>query len=408
MLLNPYIPHDPTVKQARFLLQLNQEAFYGGAAGGGKSDALLMAALQFIDVPEYSAILFRRTYTDLALPGALMDRAQTWMGPTDAVWRASDKTWRFPSGATLTFGYLETEADKYRYQGAEFQFVGFDELTQFSESQYRFLFSRLRRQKESDVPIRMRSASNPGGLGHDWVKMRFVDYADPYRPWIRATLRDNPYLDSEEYESTLQQLDVITRAQLLDGDWSARHGGAMFHREWFKVVDQAPANSQWVRCWDLAATEAKSGKDPDYTVGALVGICEGRYYVEDIRRVRESPGRVQDLIRITAQMDGRDVAVKMEQEPGSSGVNTIDHYARYVLQGHIFEGIRSTGSKAERARPASAAAEAGNIHIVRAPWNNAFLDEIEAFPLGAHDDQVDALSSAINALTVSRPNVRVL
>jgi len=168
--MTKYIPHKPTPKQAAFLLLPVREAFYGGAAGGGKSDALLMAALQYVDMPGYSAILFRRTFSDLALPGALLERSTEWLKPTDAKWDDNKKTWHFPSGATLTFGYLEHENDKYRYQSSEFNFIGFDELTQFTESQYRYLFSRLRRLKGSEVPLRMRAASNPGGEGHEWVR----------------------------------------------------------------------------------------------------------------------------------------------------------------------------------------------------------------------------------------------
>ncbi len=129
ILENPWIPHEPTPKQAEFLLLPDREAFYGGAAGGGKSDALLMAALQYVEVPNYAAILFRRTFADLALPGALMDRSQEWLSGTEARWNERDKTWTFPSGATISFGYLEHENHKYRYQSAEFQFIGFDELT---------------------------------------------------------------------------------------------------------------------------------------------------------------------------------------------------------------------------------------------------------------------------------------
>src|SRR5690349_23466030 len=104
-------PHTPTERQKLFLDLTCLEAFYGGAAGGGKSDALLMAALQYVDVPGYAAILFRRTYTDLALPGGLIDRAAEWLSPTDAHWSGTTATWTFPSGATLSFGYLKTEDD---------------------------------------------------------------------------------------------------------------------------------------------------------------------------------------------------------------------------------------------------------------------------------------------------------
>jgi len=132
--LNRYIPHEPTEKQAFFLLHAHSpEILYGGSAGGGKSDSLLMAALQYVDIPDYAALLLRRTYKELALPEAIMDRAHEWLNPTDAKWHEDAKTWEFPSGATLTFGYLEGPRDHYRYQSSAYQFVGFDELTQFQE-----------------------------------------------------------------------------------------------------------------------------------------------------------------------------------------------------------------------------------------------------------------------------------
>lgn len=378
------------------------EVFYGGAAGGGKSDALLMAALQYVSVPGYAAILFRRTFTDLSLPGALMDRAHEWLQHTPARWIDRTKTWEFPSGATLSFGYLEHENDKYRYQSAEFQFVGFDELTQFTESQYTYLFSRLRRLAGSKVPIRMRSASNPGGVGHEWVYLRFIA-GD--RPFIPASLDDNPYIDREEYLKSLQHLDSVTRAQLIRGDWTIRESGNKFRREWFEIVDDFPRDARFVRFWDLAATEPKPGRDPDYTVGALMGEKDGIYYLVDIKRTRSTPRGVEALVRQTAELDGRRVDIYMEQEPGSSGINTIDYYRRRVLLGFSFRGLRSTGSKEVRANPVSAAAEAGNVKLVRewgAAWIPAFLDEIEVFPHGAHDDQVDAVSGAFEVLSTKR------
>lgn len=410
MLANPWIPHDPTEKQVRFLLCEALEAFYGGAAGGGKSDALLMAALQYADVPGYAAILFRRSYTDLALPGALMDRCQEWLGGSSAHWKSTDKTWQFPSGASLSFGYLEHENDKYRYQGAEFQFVGFDETTQFSESQYRFLFSRLRRIAGSDVPLRMRAASNPGGVGHEWVRRRFVDADESQgRVWIRATLNDNPFLDRDTYARSLSELDPVTLQQLLHGDWSARQGGGLFRREWFEVVDAVPAGLRRVRYWDLASTEPVSGKDPDWTVGLLLGVSDiGMFYVLDVARVRASPSGVEAAIKQKAMLDGTTIPVWVEQEPGSSGVNTIDHYVRRVLPGWAVRGHRSTGSKVERSNPVSSQAEAGNIKLVRGPWVNALLDELEGFPEGSHDDQVDALSGAFIQVRGGRPGLRIL
>lgn len=237
-----YIPQSPTSRQELFLSLDNRlEVFYGGAAGGGKSSALLMAAAKYVDVPNYAALLLRRSYADLALPGALMDRAYQWFNGK-AHWSGMEKKWTFPSGATISFGYLATENDKYQYLSSEFQFIGFDEVTQFTESQYTYLFSRLRRLKNSAVPLRIRSGSNPGGPGAMWIKARFIpddftpemaldeivrekDAVDEetgekiVRYFVPARLDDNPHIDQREYEESLRNLDPITRAQLRRGDW---------------------------------------------------------------------------------------------------------------------------------------------------------------------------------------------
>lgn len=203
--------------------------FYGGAAGGGKSDWLLMGALEYVDVPDYAAIIFRRSFTDLALPGAIMARSKQWLTNTDAVWNEQQKQWRFPSGATLQFAYMDHEGDELRYQSAEFQFVGFDELTQFPESQYTYLFSRLRRPEEgplSRVPLRMRAASNPGGVGHGWVKKRFPIDGKPRgdRIFIPAKIADNPHLDAVAYRAGLAKLGETLQKQLEHGDWEVAEG----------------------------------------------------------------------------------------------------------------------------------------------------------------------------------------
>lgn len=412
-----YCAQKPTERQAAFLGLDTREALYGGAAGGGKSSALLMAALRYVEQRNYAALILRRTYPDLSKPGAIMDRAAYWLRQTSARWSDRDKTWTFPSGARLTFGYLQHESDKFQYQGSEFQLVAFDELTQFTETQYSYLFSRLRRLNDSDVPIRMRSGSNPGGIGHDWVKQRFHLYAEPIRrdelnaesgrAFVPARLEDNPHVDAVSYAEALNQLDPVTRAQLRAGDWSVNAGGGLFRRHWFPIVEAAPRAGQRVRYWDLAATEAKPGTDPDWTVGLLLCADKGRFWVEDVRRVRATPMAVEALIGQTAQIDGRGVRVVIEQEPGSSGVHTIDHYRRTVLMGFDFHAYRPTGDKIGRMRPLSSAAEAGNVSLVQGPWVAAFLDEAELIPNGAHDDQIDACAGAHQQLTTARPVLQI-
>lgn len=423
------------VRQAAFLMYDGREAFYGGAAGGGKSDALLMGALQYADVPGYAAILFRRTYADLALPGGLMDRAAEWLGPTEAHWDGKTATWTFPSSATLSFGYLAAENDKYRYKSAEFQFVGFDEATQFSETQYRYLFSRLRRpERISDprlnaVPLRMRAASNPGDRGHEWVKDRFVprrvvdpvdgsvsiveprDRTGVVRYYVPARLADNPYLDQASYRENLEELDLVEAKRLLDGDWDIVGGGKMFGAGHVHLLDARPIDvAKWVRWWDFAATEADDGGDPDWTVGALVGRrAGGEIVVADVVRGRFGPAGVEAILKSTAALDGRKIQIRFEQEPGASGKSYAAHLVKKVLVGYDAKGIRSTGEKEVRARPFAAQWEIDNVFLVRGAWNPEYVAELVAFPTtGVHDDQVDASSGGFEQVVGFRRRLRAV
>lgn len=187
--------------------------------------------------------------------------------------------------------------------------------------------------------------------------------------------------------------------------------GSRFQRAWFgpPVEPSAvPAIARRVRYWDLAATEAKPGTDPDWTAGVKMAEQRGAYWIESVIRARARPKGVEDLIRQTAELDGVGVEIHIEQEPGSSGVATIDHYQRDVLKGFAVYGSKTTGDKQLRANPLSAAAEAGNVKLVRGPWVEAFLEEAEAFPGGAHDDQVDAASGAMEKLATPDPSIDFL
>ena len=403
-----YCPETPSLTQKVFLRTYALEALFGGAAGGGKSSALLMSALQYVDVPNYSAILFRRTYADLALPGALMDRFRTWMSNYDDVhWNANSYVATFPSGARISFGYLNNTNDYLRYKGSEFQFIGMDEVTEIRESDYRYLFSRLRRPASgelSKVPLRMRAASNPAP---NWVRQRFiVEGAQERRIFVPSFLTDNPGIDAESYRAALQALDPIERRRLESGDWWATTLGTLFQRTDFPIIEHSdiPAitsSARVVRYWDLAATEpSQSNPDPDWTVGVMMLFDQGIAYVLDVRKVRAKSDKVESFIAQTAAEDGKTVAIRMEQEPGSSGKALIDQYARYVVPGWDMQGIRPTGDKVTRARPFAAAAANGNVRLVRGPWITDWLDEISSFPEACnHDDQVDATVGAFVFLT---------
>lgn len=429
---NRFIPVDPTPRQTIFLL-LNDtlEALYGGAAGGGKSEAGLAAATQFVDVPGYAALILRRSYRDLALPGALMDRSHKWWKQTDAHWDGTNHVWTFPSGAKIQFGYLEHEGDETRYQSAEFQYIFFDELTQFSAQQYTYMFSRLRRTRGMiDIPLRMRSASNPGGVGHIWVKKRWNlpsgRTGKKNRVFVSAYLEDNPYLDQETYELSFEELSPVTKAQLRHGDWSAHNLGGKFDPAWFTVISRKEIpdgrfQTAKVRHWDLAATEpTETEPDPDWTAGCLLmkankmpdrvhnriveDIRAGAqielpgppfWYVMDVVRSRTHSGGVEELLRTTAARDGRAIDISIEQERGSSGKLLIENYRVNTLSGYKVHRLWTTGDKETRAKFVSDQASGGRYFVVEGDWNSAFLDELSLFKTkDVHDDQVDSVSGA--------------
>lgn len=270
-----FIPHTPHARQAAFLARTELEALYGGAAGGGKSDALLMGALEYVHVPDYTALILRRTFADLAQPGAIMERARQWLAGTPAKWNEQRKHFRFPSGAILQFGYMETPNDRFRYQGTEYHYIGWDELTQFQEVPYRYMFSRLRKAVDSKTPIRVRAGTNPGGIGHEWVRRRFIDPGDPSRPFIPALIDDNPSLDAESYRFSLAQLDSATRAQLEKGVWVRDAEGLVYHYdEGRNLIDAAPECPHKVLALDFGSTAPTSfnilgWRDNDPTVYVL-------------------------------------------------------------------------------------------------------------------------------------------
>ncbi len=458
--MEPWKPN-PGQQQA-FLASNAYEALYGGAAGGGKSDALLMGGTRHLDNPEFSGLFLRRTYPELeryAIP-----RAHQWYTRLGGQYNDSKHVWRFRSGARMYLGHLEHESDVHEYQSAEFQYIAFDELTSFTETQYVYMLSRLR--STAGIPIRIRAGTNPGGVGHDWVQRRWAPWlgmppgeewngpkaqpnqklwyvstaagevwptedeaqrqllawrsAEPLkrlelplplqRVFFPARVSDNPYIYEKDpaYVARLMGLDLVTRQQLLHGDWIIRPArGLYFQRGWFRFVDAKPTEGRWVRYWDLAATEAEKGKDPDWTVGVLLNLQDsgphkGRLTVANCVRMRGNPGDVLKSVKATAELDGKNVPIWMGQDPGQAGVFEISAYTR-ELAGWNLRGFKETGDKVTRAGPVSAQCEAGNVSIVRAGWNAAFLQSLEEFPEGPHKDDADALSGGYAVLTENPP-----
>jgi predicted phage terminase large subunit-like protein len=435
-------PNSPP--QVAFLASNAYEAMYGGAAGGGKSDALIAGGCRNAHIPEYKGILFRRTYSDLKktlIPRSRIVIPSCFPG---AKYNSTDKFWKFESGAHLFFGSLEHEQSVLDYRSAEFQYVGFDEASLFTEFQLRYMKSRGR--SSSGIPVRFRYGTNPGGPGHAHLLRSFApwllqpgqksddvpDFAGPYakpgqklwwdpqrelwltapapdclsRTFIPAKLSDNPALRNDPtYRAGLLSQDIVTRAQLLDGNWLAKAAaGVLFKRSYFEIVDAAPADAMMtIRYWDRAATKPHdTNKDPDWTRGVKMSRTKnGVFYIEHVASDRDRPHRIEQLVKNTAELDGHRCIVGIEQDPGQAGVAEADSYVR-LLAGWNVRRYKPTGDKVTRAQPLSAQAEAGNVKLVRGAWNEAFLAELEQFPTpGVHDDQVDGSSGAFNAISPS-------
>jgi len=222
--------------QEEFLAAGETDVLYGGAAGGGKSYAMLIDPLRFAHRSAHRAIILRRSMPELR---ELIDKSRELYPKAfpGAKYKEVEKMWTFPSGAKMEFGFLERDADVYRYQGQAYSFIGFDEITHLpTEFAWNYLGSRLR-TTDPDIEVYMRCTANPGGSGAHWVKKRYIDPAPPNdsfrgadgltRKFIPARLQDNPYLAKDgRYEQMLASLPPTQRQQLLEGNWDVAEGAA--------------------------------------------------------------------------------------------------------------------------------------------------------------------------------------
>ncbi|MBR0369710.1 MAG: phage terminase large subunit [Methanobrevibacter sp.] len=356
---NKYIPHKPFLNQVHFLTHPSEELLYGGQAGGGKSDALLMSALQYVSEPDYSALILRKTYQDLSRPNAIMDRANKWLSPHDELhWNSNTKTWTFPSGATLSFGYLSHNNDLDQYQGAELQFVGFDELTQFPENQYTYLHSRLRKLEDSDVPIRMRAGTNPGGRGHEWVKDRFIKDEAP-NPFIASSYLDNVFLDRDQYGHQLDKLDELTRLQLKYGDWNAvLKKGLLISRDRLNtaLISYENTYKSWQPSFCTIGIDPASTGSDKFAMSCLVYFNNGKIVLVDLDATPSA--FPEELLKnfIIRNAHWNPYVVNFEQEPGSDSTYALKHWQGVLKDlirkyGIVVKKTQSSHSKYNRARP---------------------------------------------------------
>jgi len=244
--------------QTDFLAASETDVLYGGAAGGGKSYAMLVDPLRFAHRAAHRALILRRSMPELR---ELIDKSRELYPKAfpGCKYKEVEKLWNFPSGAKIEFGFLERDADVYRYQGQAYSWIGFDEIThQATEFSWNYLASRLRTTDPEIIPY-MRCTANPGGVGAHWVKKRYIDPSPPYesfkgadgltRKFIPARLDDNPYLANDgRYEQMLKALPPTQRRQLLEGDWEVAEGAAFteFDRN-LHVIEPFEIPMHWER-----------------------------------------------------------------------------------------------------------------------------------------------------------------
>lgn len=293
--------------QTRFLSSPAFEVLFGGAAGPGKTEALVMEALRQINKPKYTAIIFRRTFPMLEAANGIIQRSQEWYPAYGGTYNGSKHYWTFPSsGARIYFGHMQYAKDMLQYQGAEFAFIGFDELTEFERKMYLYMFTRCRAAGPG-IRAYIRSASNPGNLGHRWVKDRFItrdiinqvrwfaadgdgnDVEVPSghpaalsRTFIPARLEDNPDADPDYRQRILASGDPIQIARLLHGDWDADYVEGLIYPNWSStesVTASAEYNPDLPVYW---------GVDDGYAYGEGPGSAS--YHPRVILFIQDGPG----------------------------------------------------------------------------------------------------------------------
>lgn len=413
------------------------------------SFALLLEPLRYMDVEGYKAVVFRQNYTQIMAAGGLWDESsKMYRLLSNAVATMSPKAhWTFGGKAVINFDYLARDDDVYKWQGSQICFIGFDELTHFSEKQFFYMLSRNR--STCGVKPYVRATCNPDA--DSWVAKFIAWWIDPDTGYpikersgvkryftrvddtviwgdtaeecaeksgvdislcksvtfIASSIHDNKALLEADpsYLASLNALSLVERERLLNGNWKIKPAaGLYFPRSGIRIVNTIPDKLvTTVRAWDLAATEiTTSNKDPDRTCGTLWGrMRNGQYIILDGKRVAKNAANVRDLIVSTAKQDKTMYGTSkifIPQDPGQAGKDQSRSYAK-ILTGYSFMSNPVTGNKITRAEPMAAQWQNGNIYMLEGEWNKPYLDEMDGFPDLLHDDYVDSSSDGFRIVS---------
>ena len=435
--------------QERFLATSAEIAIYGGAAGGGKTYAILMEPLRYINTKGYRAVIFRKNFNQIFASGGIWDESQEMYG--DIAGAKSVQTpkfrWSFKSKANIYFDFLGRDADVEKWQGSQITFIGFDELTHFSERQFFYMLSRNR--STCGVKPYVRATCNPDA--DSWVakfiswwidqntgypipersgKKRYMTRVDDEVVWadtrkelldkgiqkdkiksvtfIASTLADNKILMEKDpgYKANLEALPLVERERLLHGNWKIKPAAGLYFKrvQIGSILDAVPDDIvSIVRGWDLAATDVDEDDDAAYTSGVLMAKrSNGRFVVIDVINQQLKAGDVRKLVKTTSAADNAKygyVRQRLPQDPGQAGKEQAQSYIE-MLAGYDVVTKQESGSKQTRAEPMAAQWQLGLFDVVAGAWNEAYFNQLESFPESKFKDMVDAGSSAFNELTL--------
>lgn len=442
--------------QERFLSSAADICIYGGAAGGGKTYALLLEPLRHIYNEHFRALIFRRESNQITAEGGLWDTSKEIYPLLNAEPKMSPRpSWTFPSGARIAFGHLNHEDDKLGWQGSQITLLCFDELTHFTESQFFYMLSRNRSARSGIKPY-VRATTNPEA--DSWVaefiswwidqdtgypipeRSGVIRYMARYNDivywfdsleefnsfkkdlgkeaqtlepktvtFIASKLSDNKILmdNDPSYIANLLAMDNVNKERLLNGNWKiVPSAGEVFPREKANIIDTLPTNIlRYVRAWDLAATEDKKAAKEQgrhaKTAGVLMAkTTNGRYIVVDVINKALSAENVRKTVLNTAKMDKhtyKRVKTRITQDPAQAGKDQAEQYIK-MLAGFNVVAVKESGDKETRAEGFAAQWQAGNVDILLADWNKEYINQLDSFPESFLKDMVDASSNAFNEI----------